>query len=206
MKKYLRVAVTALGLGLAAHASAVPVTFDLGNDSTIAITSFTPGPICEFFGCGANVAIDPNLGSLSNTLIAGQSWDFDFFTLEFYGIGGGTGNITGSLAFDLPSTALNANGSGFGAFFTIGLSTGDLTWSAQPGQFLLDDGTAYSVIFQDRSGAQIGSKVKVGAKLTLNTEPGAPVGVPAPGALSLLGLGLLGLGIAARRRANRRSI
>lgn len=190
-------------LGTATTASAVPVTFDLsgGPNSWVSITSLDT--ICVFGDCGATVALNPMLDSLSATLSAGESWAFDFFSISFYGLGAGEGNLAASLGFDAPTGAPNADGTGEGTFLSTGLSTGflfsagNLTWITQPGPFSLPDGTTYTVSFDNLFGITIGDEVNVRALLTLNTEP---QGVPEPGMLGLFGIGLLGAAFAARRR------
>jgi hypothetical protein len=193
--------VGAVALGVAANASAVPVTFDLadGPQSSVAITSLDKN--CLIGSCGASVSLNANLDSLSKTLSAGQSWAFDFFSINFYGLGTGSGTLAASLGFDAPTTAPNAVGSGNGSFLSaFFFSAGSLNWITQPGTFSLADGTSYSVVFQDLVGITVGTTATVKALLTLNAEP---TGVPEPGTLALFGLGLLGLGFA--RKVKRQS-
>lgn len=200
MRKSVAAAVAVLALGLTTSASAVPVTFDLGSDSSVAITEFSGGWLCSLTDCGAVVTLNPHLGSLTRTLNAGEQWTFDFFSVRLHGLGGGTGDLFASLAFDAPTSAGNAEGGGNARFFTgFVFSAGDLIWN-QPGNFSLADGTSYSVFFEDLMGITLGTRVNVRATLALNSEP---VGVPEPGMLGLLGLGMLGIGFAKRRRAAR---
>lgn len=203
MLKTLQAIVVTAGLGLAANASAVPVTFDLadGPESSVSITSLST--ICVFGGCGASVSLNPLLDSLNTTLSAGESWAFDFFSINFYGLGAGEGTLAASLGFDAPTGAPNANGSGESSFLSAGFlfTAGTLNWTSQPGAFSLADGTNYSVFFENLSGITLGNDVNVRARLTLNGEP--VVGVPEPSSIALLGVGLLALGLAVRRRAPR---
>lgn len=190
-------AVTALGLGATAHA--VPVTFDLagGPESSVSITNLQTD--CTFFSCGASVALNPVLDSLSRTLSAGESWTFNFFSIDFYGLGSGEGTISASLGFDSPTGAPNANGSASGEFWTAFIfSGGDLSWVNPSNQFSLSDGTTYNVTFKDLHGIDFFSQVNVEAVVTLLQEPSTAV--PEPGTLALFGLGLLGAGLAARKR------
>jgi hypothetical protein len=201
ISKTWQATVGALALGVAANASAVPVAFDLadGPQSSVAITSLSKDCLGS---CGASVALNSNLDSLSTTLSAGQSWAFDFFSIKFHGLGTGSGTLAATLGFDAPTDAPDAVGSGVGTFLSAGFlfSAGTLNWITQPGLFSLADGTSYTVLFEDLVGITIGSSAKVRALLTLNTEP---TGVPEPGTLALFGLGLLGLGFA--RKIKRQS-
>lgn len=200
MKFHNKLGCAAALLCLAASAAATPVTFDLAGSptSSASITSFQGDWLCNFTGCGASVNLNPNLDSLNRTLSAGESWAFDFFTINFYGLGGGSGTIAASLGFDSPLGAPTAPGTGLGTFFTSWILTGgSLLWSSQPGDFVLADGTAYTVAFENLWGIEYGSNVTVSARLTLNSEP-TVVAVPEPTTVALLGLGLLALGFATR--------
>lgn len=189
--------VAAFSLAAANVAQALPVTFDLSADSNVVLDA-------GCLGCDVSVTLNPLLDDLSATLTAGQDWEFDFFTLHFSGLGIGGGSIYANLGFDAPIGAPDALGSGVGGFFTSFLFTaGGLLWDAQPGLFTLSNGTSYSVEFQNLLDFTEHSSVNVGARLTLHSEPNAAVpvvGVPEPGLLGLFGLGLLGIGVSARRR------
>jgi hypothetical protein len=196
----LKVVVATAVLGLAANASATPVLFDLAGapGSSVGITSFAGDGLCNLTGCGASVALNSNLDSLHATLDAGDSWSFDLFSISLHGLGGGTGTLAATLAFDAPTGAPNASGSGSGSFVTgFFLSGGDLLWTSQPGLFVLVDGTSYSVTFQNLLGVTFGNDVTVRANLRLWNGPS--VGVPEPGSLGLFGFGLLAVAFAMRR-------
>ena len=123
-------------LGLSGAAAAEPVYFSLsGPDSSVSISNLNL-TTCVFSGCGVSADLNPGLGGLSNTLSAGQSWSFNFFSLDFDGIVAGTGSISASLAFDAPSGAPIATGSGQGSFWSGFIFSGwqsELDVAAEPG-------------------------------------------------------------------------
>lgn len=199
MRKLICGIAGAIALGLSVNAAAVPVTFDLAADSTASIQLNSTDFLCSLTGCGASVTVNPNLGGESREMSAGETWAFNFFTIDFYGLGGGSGTVSASLGFDEPTGAVDASSNAKGSFFNFIFTAGNLQWTKQPGSYSLLDGTTYSVMFENLSGITFGQSVDVRAYLTLISEPGA-ASVPEPGTLVLFGLGLLGVGLANRRR------
>lgn len=196
MTKILQAVAATAALGFGANASALPVTFDLagGPESSVAITSLD-----KDCWCSVSVALNPMLDSLSATLSAGEDWTFNFFSIDFFGVGSAEGTLAASLGFDSPTGAPNADGHASGEMWSAFIfSGGSLNWVNPLNEFSLADGTSYSVMFKDLHGIDWGSTVNVEAVVTLLKEPTAAV--PEPGTLALFGLGLLGAGLATRRR------
>lgn len=192
MRKLMVALAGVLALGSAGQAMAGPVTFDLGSVN-VGLTSFNgfgPAPVltpADFSALG------------SRQLSLGDTWEFNLFSIQLPALGVGTGTVSASLFFDLPTNAV-ATGSATGAYasFILG-SLGSLEWTSQPTILSLQGGGSYSVAFQNLTGLTLGRTTDVRAILTLLAEPGE-LGTPEPGTLALLGLGMLGVALASRRR------
>ena len=192
MKKFLYGLAVVAGLG-AAQANASAVLFDLDPVVTKFVLTTTDG-----WGGEPSLVMNPNLGSTPAYLNAGDTWKIDLFSIVFPLVGSGNGTISGTLGFKAPSLAQDINDSATGSFLSLFVvNFGDLTWTTQPSQFSLIDGTKYSVVFENLSGAVLGRSVDVHAFLTLNAEPRS---VPEPGTIALLGLGMLGVMYVSRRQ------
>jgi hypothetical protein len=203
MRSLFKAVVATAALAAPLYANAIPVTFDLAGapKSSVAVADFTPGGLlCFITGCGVDVSINPLLGSVNRTLNnPGDSFSFNFFDINFYGLGGGSGEISATLAFDSPAGAPTVGGDAIGAFFTIGILTaGSLDWINNDYLVNLANGTSYTVSLNDLSGIT-GNRATVTGTIKLRSGPGA-VRVPEPATLTMFGFGLLALGLIRRRK------
>lgn len=193
---FRKLAIASLAMTAFATANAAPIVFDLAGAPA---SSVSVNSSCNLL-CGISASLDSNLDSVTGSLEVGESFRFDFLDLEFWGIGKGSGTIVAELAFDLPTGAPNATGTGQGGFGTFlgWITGGSLTWDPFS-PITLADGTSFLVTFDNLSGIDVGS-VKVGGTISLLSGPGGSVSVPEPTTLGLFGLGILAMGFATRRR------
>ena len=205
MKRFLLFATTfIMAAAVASPASALLFDVSGGPGSSVTISSIST------WGDAADpvATLNEDLNDVTFDLAAGQSRTFDFFNLtvdvtEDGWLGGGSAEISATLAFDLPA-GTSGTGGGDGSWFTfLGLfSGGELRWTHQPDDVILataiDGVESFSIVFSDIAGFGFGNTATVQATVTASGVGVASV--PEPGTIMLMGIGLVGLARVGRRK------
>lgn len=178
--------------GTAGVASAVPFTITGGSATPTGISA----------GSTVDVHVSDTLAH-SFDLEVGETTDrFDFIDVSVTGLGLATGYIDAEMGFSEPTEA-TAEGVLAGFSVILGWASGGvLTVLHDPGPIAFGDGGLFDVDFfgfSDSCEYCTTLSGTVQATVSLLRAPGS-VSVPEPATLSLLGAGLLAIGLSRRRR------
>jgi hypothetical protein len=178
--------------GIAGSASATPFEITGGSASVSGVTT----------GSTVDVQVSDDLAHTFNLEVGQTTERFDFLDVTVSGYGLTTGLINAEMDFSQPTTA-TAEGILAGFSVILGWASGGvLTVLYDPGPISFGDGGLFDVDFfgfSDECNYCTTLSGTVQATVSLLRAPG-PVSVPEPATLSLLGAGLLAIGLTRRRR------
>lgn len=172
-------------------AQSATVGFDVDGPGSSASASVTGCIFCHSSISASTVA---GLDAVAFTLDEGESSTFDFVEFSTQGIGGGTFEVSATLAFSDPGGSVSSTGSGFYATFFGAISGGGLAWGNAVQQVSFGNGGLYTVELEDGFTVGLGNSAVASATVTLDA---APVPLPAAGWMLIAGLG--GLAYTGRR-------
>lgn len=180
--------------GIAGTASAVPFEITGGSATPTGISS----------GSTVTVQISDDLARTFDLNAGETTQRFDFIDVTVSGLGMATGYIDAEMDFSQP-TEVTAEGVLAGFSVILGWASGGvLTVLHDPGPIAFGDGGLFDVDFfgfSDSCEYCTTLSGTVQATVSLLRAPGTgPVSVPEPATLSLLGAGLLAIGLTRRRR------
>ena len=178
--------------GIAGTAGATPFEITGGSASISGITT----------GSTVDVQVSDDLAHTFDLAVGETTARFDFLDVTVSGYGLTTGLINAEMDFSQPTTA-TAEGILAGFSVILGWASGGvLTVLYDPGPISFGDGGLFDVDFfgfSDECNYCTTLSGTVQATVSLLRAPGA-VSVPEPATLSLLGAGLLAIGLTRRRR------